>query len=146
MSREMSIAINRLRDYPARKISLDTIPGQIEALEMQYVSIKSATTDGEPVKGGGNCREEILVENILKRETLKRNLEIAEREVEITENALGVLTKDERRVLELFYIQRQGNYIDRLCEELCVERSQIYRKKDEALRKFCLAICGVVDL
>ena len=84
--------------------------------------------------------------NILKREALKNDLEIAKREIEITKKALGVLSADERRILELFYINRQSGYIDRLCDELCVERSRVYTMKDEALRKFCLAVCGTVDL
>ncbi len=146
MSREMGIAINRLRDHSARVVALDTIPAQIETLELQYGAIRSATTDSEPVSGGTNRREDMLVANILKREALKNDLEIAKREIEITNKALAVLSGDERRILELFYINRQSGYIDRLCDELCVERSRVYTLKDEALRKFCLAICGTVDL
>lgn len=146
MARELSIAINRLRDHNARVVALDTIPEQIEALELQYSSIRSATTDSEPVSGGTNRREDMLVDNILKREMLRSNLEIAEREASITEKALSSLSADERRLLELFYINRTHDYIDRLCDELCVERSRVYTMKDEALRKFCLAICGTVDL
>lgn len=146
MSREMGIAINRLRDHSTRVVALDTIPAQIETLELQYSAIRSATTDSEPVSGGTNRREDMLVSNILKREALKNDLEIAKREIEITKKALSVLNADERRILELFYINRQSGYIDRLCDELCVERSRVYTMKDEALRKFCLAVCGTVDL
>lgn len=146
MSREMGIAINRLRDHSARVVALDTITAQIETLELQYSAIRSATTDSEPVSGGTNRREDMLVSNILKREALKNDLEIAKREIEITKKALSVLSADERRILELFYINRQSGYIDRLCDELCVERSRVYTMKDEALRKFCLAVCGTVDL
>lgn len=146
MSREMGIAINRLRDHSARLVALETIPEQIEALELQYGAIRSATTDSEPVSGGTNRREDMLVDNILKRETLRSNLEVARREIEVTNKALAALSDDERRILELFYINRQNGYIDRLCGELCVERSRVYTLKDEALRKFCLAVCGTVDL
>lgn len=146
MSREMGIAINRLRDHSARVIALETIPEQIEALELQYSAIRSATTDSEPVSGGANRREDMLVDNILKRETLRSNFEIAKREIEITKRALAVLSADEQRILDLFFINRQSGYIDRLCDELCVERSRVYTMKDEALRKFCLAVCGTVDL
>ncbi len=146
MSREMGIAINRLRDHSSRVVALDTIPEQIKTLELQYGAIRSATTDSEPVSGGTNRREDMLVDNILKRETLRSNLEIAKREIEVTKRALAALSEDERRILELFYINRQHGYIDRLCDELCVERSRVYTLKDEALRKFCLATCGVVDL
>lgn len=146
MSRELSIAINRLRDYQARSMALKTIPEQIESLEMQYSAIRSAHKDGTPVRGGSSNREDMLVDNILKREALQRNLDIAKAEIRITEEALSVLREDERKVLDLFYVNRQRGYIDRLCAELFVEKTKLYEMKNEALRKFALATCGTVDL
>lgn len=145
MSKELSIAINRLRDYSARKMALETIPEELKALELQYGAIRSATTDSEPVQGGTNRREDMLVGNIIKRDNLKRNLEIAKMETAITEKALAVLSKEEQRILELFYINRQRGYIERLCSELFVEKTKLYNMKSEALRKFALATCGTVD-
>lgn len=145
MSKELSIAINRLRDYSARKMALETIPEELKALELQYGAIRSATTDSEPVQGGTNRREDMLVGNIIKRDNLKRNFEIAKMETAITEKALAVLNKEEQRILELFYMNRQRGYIERLCSELFVEKTKLYDMKSEALRKFALATCGTVD-
>ena len=146
MSRELSVAINRLRDYQARRMALNTIPEQIESLEMQYGAIRSAHKDGTPVKGGSCTREDMLIDNIMKRQVLERNLDIAKAEIEITEKALSVLKEDERKILDLFYMNRQRGYIDRLCTELFVEKTKLYDMKNEALRKFALATCGTVDL
>lgn len=140
------IAIQRLRDYENRKQSLANIPMQIKTLEMQCEALRSATTDGTPVRGGTNMREDMLVSNIAKREELKNNYRIAKREVELTEKGLSALTDDERKILELFYINRPRDYIERLCEELCVERSRVYTLKDNALHKFTVVVYGVVEI
>jgi hypothetical protein len=146
MGRELNIAINRLRDYSARRMALATIPSQIEALSLQYEAIRSAHKDGVPVKGGSCNREDMMIDNIMRRETLHRNLDIAKAEIEITEKGLSVLTGDERKILDLFYMNRQQGYMERLCADLFVEKTKLYEMKKEALRKFALATCGTVDL
>lgn len=146
MSRELGIAIDRLRDYPARVIALNTIPQQIAAVEAQLTSIRSATTDGEPVSGGSNKREDMVIANILRRDRLQAGLEVAKWEVAAVEAALAALTEEEQRILDLFYMHRTKDYIARLCDELCLERSRVYELKSDALRKFALAMCGTVDL
>lgn len=141
------ISIERLREYEARKEALELIPEQTEALELSFTAIRSATTDGTPIKGGaGNARENALINNIVKREELSRSQEIAKREVEITEKGLALLTDEQRKILYYFYMHRTPGHVERLCEELCYEKSKIYELKDEALRIFTMAICGVVEV
>lgn len=137
----------RLRDYEGRKEALVNIPIQIKTLEDQYTSIRSATTDATPVQGGSdNRREEMLVSNIAEREELKLNYGIVKREVFLTEKGLKALTEEEQRILEKFYIVKSRQSVERICEELLVSRAEFYRRKDEALRKFTIAVYGVVDL
>lgn len=141
------ISIERLREYEARKEALSLIPEQLEALELSFTAIRAATTDGTPVNGGGgNKREDALINNIAKREELKRSLEIAKRETEITEKGLELLTDEQKKILFLFYIHRTRNHVERLCEELCYEKSKIYELKDEALKIFTMSVCGVVEV
>ena len=139
------IAIERLKDYAKRKQACETIPEQITALEMAFTSIRGATTDETAVKGGGNKREDILIENIVKREELGNNLDIVKREIEITEKALDTLTDEQRLILDRFYIHKAHGHVEWLCEELCVERSRVYALKDEALREFTLACYGAIE-
>ena len=140
-------AIQRLKDYEARRNSIQLITEQLKTLEMQFTSIRAAKTDGEPVKGGeGNRREDMLLSNIVLRDELKANHQIAKREIEITEKGLATLTKEERRILELFYICRPYDHVSRLCEELSVEKSEVYRRKNTALDKFTIACYGVVKI
>ena len=141
------ISIERLREYEARKEALELIPEQTEALELSFTAIRSATTDGTPVNGGGgNKREDALINNIVQREELTRSQEIAKREVEITEKGLALLTDEQKKILYHFYMHRTRNHVERLCEEMCYEKSKIYELKDEALRIFTMATCGVVEI
>ena len=141
------ISIERLREYEARKESLVLIPEQKEALELSFTAIRSATTDGTPVQGGGgNARENAIINNIVKRDELTRSQEIARREVEITEKGLALLTDEQQKILYHFYIHRTPGHVERLCEQLCYEKSKIYELKDEALKTFTMAICGVVEV
>jgi len=58
--------------------------------------------------------------------------------IQDVESCLEYLSERERCVLWHFYVQRTDDYIEILNEKLCVERSQIYRLKDKALRKFAM--------
>lgn len=141
------MSIQRLREYEGRVTSLSLIPEQIRALELSFSAIRSATTDGTPVRGGnGNKREDALLDNIVKREELAVNREIAKREVAITEKGLSVLTEEQRRILHTFFISRPRDHVGLLCEELCLERSRVYDLKDDALKRFTMACYGVVEI
>ena len=58
------------------------------------------------------------------------------------EKALQALTPEENLVLSRLYIYPRRGNIDRLCQELGVEQSSVYRRRDKALGKFCVAIYG----
>ena len=141
-----SISIERLNDYNTRLVAVVSIQEQIESLELQYSSIRSAATEDTPVRGGGSNREDALLNNIAKREELKRNLEIAEKEISITQKGLSVLSEQERRVLTMFYIARPKDYMKRLCEEMMFEKTKIYQIKDQALTKFTKAVYGIIQI
>lgn len=140
------ISIDRLRDYETRERALLLIPEQLEALNMSFAAVRAARTDGTPVKEGGNKREDALINNIVMRQELERNLEIVEAEKAITDKGLAVLTEEEKTVLYKFYINRPRRHVEELCETLCYEKTRIYEMKEVALRKFTLACYGIVDL
>lgn len=140
-------AVQRLRDYEDRKTAVENITEQIKALEDRYTSIRSATTDGTPVQGGNeNKREEMLIHNIATREELKKNLDIIQHEISVTEKALDTLTEEEKLILTRFFILRQKGYVERLCDELYISKTGLYNKKEAALKKFTLACYGIVEL
>lgn len=60
----------------------------------------------------------------------------------LTEQCLAQLTAPQRLVLEKFYIDRCPHHVEWLMEHFCVEQSQVYRRKEEALACFILGMYG----
>ena len=139
-------AIEKLKLYEAKKQSLGSIPVEIERLESAMKSIRSATADGSPVKGGGSGREDMMLSNIVHREELQRRLSDARRWVDIVDGGLAVLSDEDRLVLDRFYIHPARGNVDRLCNELGLEDERsVYKRKDKALRKFTIALYGTCE-
>lgn len=138
-------AADKLRNYTARQQAVSNIAEQIRSLEIKAVSIRSASADGTPVQGGGSGREEAMLNNIVTRAELERQLEQARIWCSTVESALSVLTEQERLVLDRFYIHPARGNLDRLCEELCLEKSRVYRIKDQAIERFTRALYGFTE-
>ena len=138
-------AVGKLQGYEARKRALENIPEEIRRLESVMNGIRSANTDSTPVQGGGCTREDMMLSNIVHRQELERRLEQARLWVMQVDNGLGALDDEERLVLDRFYIHRAKGYVNRLCEELGVERTQIYERKDKAVHHFTIALYGVIE-
>lgn len=144
---KIDVLISELKDLEARRQALDNIPRRIRELEQAYGAVRAARTDGEAVRSSGcSRREEALINNIAMRDKLRRDLEVTCRDVRRMDSALSSLPEDERQVLQRFYVCRTRDYIDRLCEELGYERSQIYKIKDNALLDLTLRLYGVAEL
>ncbi|WP_298029713.1 DUF1492 domain-containing protein [uncultured Dysosmobacter sp.] len=138
-------AIDKLRNYEARKQAPANIQQEIKRLEVEYTGIRSAVTDGTPVSGGTSTREDMMLSNIVHRDELKRSLKETRMWVATVEKALAVLSEEERQVLDRFYIHAAKGAVKDLCELLNVEQSTVYRKRDEALRHFTIALYGVTE-
>lgn len=140
-----SEAIEKLEQYEARKQSLRNIPDEIALLESAAVNIRSATYDSTQAKGSGSGREDMLLSNIMKREELSWALEQAQRWVCLVESGLSVLNNEERSILEAFYIRSEKGAADRLAGNLAIDVKTVYRRKEAALRRFTIALCGCVE-
>lgn len=138
-------AMEKLQKYDAMRQATANIPEELKRLELAETSIRSATTDAAPVKGGGNKREDAVLGILVQKEELRLALEQAKIWLASTNRALGTLTPEERLVLHRFYIFPEKGSVDRLCGELGVEQSSVYRKRDRALHKFTLALYGITE-
>lgn len=140
-------SIQRLRDYEDKQRAVINLTEQIKVLDEKFTAIRSATTDSTPVQGGtDNKREEMLIYNIATREELKNNLEIIQHEIDITEKGLAALTETELKILTRFYINRSKGYVERLCDELYISKTELYRQKEDALKRFTMVCYGIVEL
>ena len=138
-------AKEKLRKYDAMRLATINIPQEIERLEIDARSIRSARTDATPVTGGGNRREEAMLNNIIHRQELAWTLEQAHLWLQSTDRALTALTNEEKLILHRLYIYPEKGGLDRLCKELDVESSSVYRRRDRALMHFTLAYYGITD-
>ncbi len=138
-------AIDKLKNYEAHKQALECLPKEIRRLESAYTGIRSATTDGTPISGGGSTREDSMLSNIVHRDELKRRLKEARLWVAQVDKALAILDDEERLVLDRFYIHRTKGAVEVLCESLNLEKSAIYDRRDKALRHFTLALYGITE-
>ena len=142
-----SLAIERLQSYPAQKASLEGLEQEIRMLEERMTAPRGgASSDATPVREGGNRYEDRLLTDIAKKEEMKWAKERACFETLRVGNALNALSDEQRLILDRFYMHRQSGYVERLCEELGYEKTQIYKMKDDALYLFTLNLYGVIEL
>lgn len=139
-------AADKLKDYQARKKAVDNIQEEISRLKAESTRIRSAVTDSTPIHGGGgSTREDALLSNIALRDELKGRLQDTRRWLATVDRALAELTDEERLVLDRFFIHRAKGNVEILMEELHLEKTAVYEKKDRALRRFTLALYGAVE-
>lgn len=138
-------AIEKLKQYEAKHLALENIPLEIRQLELGLQSIRSADPDKSPVKGSGANREDAMLNNITHREELKESWEMTKLWVEAMDRALSALSPEEYLILERFFIQQEKKAADRLAGDLRVDIKTVYRRKDDALHKFIIALYGVTE-
>ena len=73
---------------------------------------------------------------------LKKSLDRARRQVSSIDSALSALSPEEKLVLYRLYIFPQRGKLELLCQELGMEESSIYRRRDRGMEKFVLALYG----
>lgn len=137
-------AIEKLKDYRAKKESLSQTNAELARLNQEMMGIKSSL--GTEVRIDKSYSfDDRLINIIARKEELKFAQENTIRWLEIIDNALSALNEEERLILHRFYIDRDKNSIERLCEELYLERSRVYKLKDRAIRHFTLVLYGVLE-
>lgn len=112
-------AVQELRDYRLKKQA-------IQRLEERMALLRQA--------GDTAGTEEIRI--------LSRQHAAVSRLTALTEQCLAQLTPQQRLILHKFYIDRSPHHVEWLMEHLCVEQSQVYRRKEEALACFILGMYG----
>ena len=142
-----SVAIEKLKDYEAKRQVLENIPLEIAQVESNMTSIRSAGAISAPViSSRGNGREEMYITNIERREELERKLEQARHWLNIVDRGLSILNREERLVLERFYIYPVKYAAERLCDDLgLMDARTAYRRREVAVRLFTIALYGSTE-
>ena len=134
--------MERLRRYPAMRNSLEAIPRELERLAEEAQGIKSMRL-GVVGNRTIRARENRLLDNLVRRQELELQLHRSTGWVEDTDDALELLTDQEQKILRRLYMEEAD--ATAVCRELGMERSSLYRYRDEALRKLTLALYGGME-
>lgn len=134
------LAIEELETYPAKKEAMTTIPERLRELESAFVSIGSPSADKVAVQGGGG--NDKALNNIAQRDKLSQNLAEVVRFTARVERGLAVLGDDENEILSRCYIHPERGAVERIANARGLDKSTVYRIRDDALRKFTIAMYG----
>ena len=138
-------AAEKLRKYDAMRTATENIPQELQRLELSARAIRASGVESPRVQTSRNRQEEQLLNNIVHRQELRWALENAKSWVKTTDHALSALSPEDRLVLSRLYVYPEKGALERLCQDLGVEQSSIYRRRDRALRNFTTALYGTIE-
>lgn len=138
-------AIEKLRRYDAMRQALRNIPEEIDRLKAEATLLRRVSTESIRVRGGGGRQEDARINNIVQQQELEQTLRQVKQWLTIADRGLLALNSDERLIIQHLYLYPQKGAIQRLCNELGLEQSSIYRKRDQALHRFTAAIYGFLE-
>lgn len=139
-------ATDKLHRYGAMRLASVNLPAEIKRLTMEAQSIRSAKMDGDVVIGGGSKREDALINNLLHRKELEETLKQVKLWLTTADRAMSVLSREEKMILHHLLIYPHSHALEQLCKDLDIEQSTLYRKRDQALRRFTLAYYGISEI
>ena len=125
--------IEDLQNLERDRFAISHLAEELETIKAEYAAIKATNYDKMPAGSGDNIQEEKLLTAIAKKDELSANLEYTKRHVSDMERLLSQLPDDERLIIQRTVINKEKYATDALAEELCYERTQIWRLKNKAL-------------
>lgn len=140
-----SATINALKSYEAMQHCIDHYAEDIQAANDRLYNLKSATTDKDPVQGGGSKPEENWVGAIDRKLLLEHKMQDAHRFMAWFSPAWEKLTEAERVLLfERWVVHREdrGRWVESVRIRLFIEQSQCYERCQEALKRLTQLLFG----
>lgn len=127
------LMIEELRQYRGRVAGVDSIKQQLAEIDAE---LADSATD-----------EERRLSLIVLREHLRTSLSVVASQVSRMAAGLATLSDTDRKLLELFYIDRKYGHVDAACELLFVDSySAVYLHKDAALKRLTVACYGMTEI
>lgn len=134
--------IEDLRSLERNRFAVEQLKAELKTLDARFTALKATDYDKIPGSAGGNIQEDKMLTAIAKKDELEHDLNATALHVEDMERLLTVLEDDELTVVQKMFIQRQRGAAQKLGDELHLEKSQIYRIRDQALKKLAQARYG----
>lgn len=118
---------------------------EIEELEREKYSCKTASLNSKPVSGSGISRyEDRLITIIALLDDCRFRLRVVERELKMIELGFSGLDEYQAQLLEGFFIHNAKGAADNLMSRFYKERSCLYADRNKALETFTRSVYGVV--
>lgn len=133
-----------LERYGHRKATIQNLTDRLKYLA-SCTNLKSASLDKIPTQCGGTAFEDAILDNLVEKEIHTKTIAESKDLIRRAERALEGLSDREKKVLDIFYINKQNNAIDRLKKELNLSERQIYNIRDYAIHIFALRMYGKAD-
>lgn len=138
-------ATDELRRIPGLRAAQKNCQDRISDLNDKLTATKNPMMDKQPVSGTPSAADERWLNLISAKSDEEERLKKTRRELRRFYTAWRILSERDRRILELFYIEKPADYIDRCAAVIhCSARSRVYEVKDEALIAFTRAYYGEV--
>lgn len=139
-------AMDKLKDYTAQRAALCNLTDALEMAEADFQGIRAADLDAVPARGGSTARESRLLNNIVQRQEYQELLRRAQRNVDMVDRGLAVLSQEDRHLLDQMYILRTKDSVERLLADLDLqEPASLYKRATKALGRFTLAMYGATE-
>ncbi len=118
---------------------------EIEELEREKYSCKTAALNAIPQSGSGACKyEDRLITIIATLDDCRFRLRVVERELKMIEQGMSGLNDYYVQLLEGFFIHNTKGAADSLMSRFYKERSCLYADRSKALEAFTRSVYGVV--
>lgn len=136
MSKLTKLAAREIAGLKMERQRLSALKRELDGLNALLYSPRGASFEAIPTHGGGNRQEDKLVKMIddPRRDELKRAVEQQRERVSLIEETLALLSPNERKILDAFYIKGKG--MAKIMEECNYSDVQINRFRYAALSKY----------
>jgi hypothetical protein len=138
-------AIDLLKRKNQLSSARNIIKDEIEELEREKYSCKTASLNAVPVSGSGNNKyEERLISIIASLDDCRFRYKAVERELKMIEQGMSGLNDYYVQLLEGFFVHGAKGAADSLMSRFYKERSCLYADRNKALEAFTRSVYGVV--
>lgn len=119
--------------------------GKLRRYDAMHQAEKNLSEEIDRLQVAENAPEDERLNELVQHGELEDSLRQVRKWLQSVSRALAALTPEEKLVLYRMHMYPEKGNVDRLCEELRLEKSSVYRRRKRALRKFTIALYGAEE-
>ena len=137
-------AVNAMKDFENMTCMITLTPDEIKTIEEDMVSPRGSNIDDMPHVSNLLSHEDMMISSISKLDVLNQRYQQAVEFMSWFKPAWDTLSQEERIILSEFYLVngKKTDAVGNLSEQLFVDRSNVYRRKDKALEHLSIMLYG----